>query len=148
MNWFNKWWRKLIYNSVDELLKKAVLTEEDVREFLDKIGNEVQEKIDNTDVLRVLSVIFTQGLESSETALIQKAAQESGILAPVVVQGLTELVEKGNGELAEKLDPEDYDALLKKGGKEMLVALAMRRSDEVKAAVRNAVARLMDIEQA
>lgn len=148
MNWFNKWWRKLIYNSVDELLKKAVLTEEDVREFLDKIGNEVQEKIDNTDVLSVLSVIFTQGLESSETALIQKAAQESGILAPVVVQGLTELVEKGNGELAEKLDPEDYDALLKKGGKEMLVALAMRRSDEVKAAVRNAVARLMDIEQA
>jgi pimeloyl-CoA synthetase len=148
MNWFNKWWRKLIYNSVDELLKKAVLTEEDVREFLDKIGNEVQEKIDNTDVLSVLSVIFTQGLESSETALIQKAAQESGILAPVVVQGLTELVEKGNGELAEKLDPEDYDALLKKGGKEMLVAFAMRRSNEVKAAVRNAVARLMDIEQA
>jgi hypothetical protein len=125
-----------------------VLTEEDVREFLDKIGNEVQEKIDNTDVLSVLSVIFTQGLESSETALIQKAAQESGILAPVVVQGLTELVEKGNGELAEKLDPEDYDALLKKGGKEMLVAFAMRRSNEVKAAVRNAVARLMDIEQA
>jgi hypothetical protein len=30
----------------------------------------------------------------------------------------------------------------------MLVALAMRRCDEVKAAVRNAVARLMDIEQA
>ncbi len=146
MSWINKWWRKMLYNCVDELLKKAVLTEEDVREFLDKVGDEAQEKIDNTDVLSILSWIFTQGLGVSEQALVQKAGEESGILAPVVVSGLTELLEKGNAELAEKLDPADYDALLNKGGKEMLVGLAMRRSEEVKATIRKAVARLMDIE--
>ena len=146
MSWFEMWWRKFLFNCIVQVITKATVDEADVRELVGKLEKALTDATKGTELLSILGEVFTKGLKVTETDLIAKAAKQSGGgLAPVVTMGLSELVGKGNSELAAKLSKADYAALMNSGGEELLVGVAMEKSDELKALVVEAVRRLLDV---